>query len=185
MNVLQNENIKNSIDEFLKRGGLVLGICNGFQAVIKSGLLPYGKVCNLNKTSPTLTHNQIGRHVSQMVQIKVVNDNSPWLQNMKNKIFTVPVSHGEGRFFAVEETIKDLINKNQVATQYVDEELQPTNIFPYNPNGSIYAIEGLISEDGKIFGRMAHPERVKPSRLKNIPNLEFQDIFNNGINYFL
>lgn len=185
VNVLQNENIKNSIDEFLKRGGLVLGICNGFQAVIKSGLLPYGKVCNLNKTSPTLTHNQIGRHVSQMVQIKVVNDNSPWLQNMKNKIFTVPVSHGEGRFFAVEETIKDLINKNQVATQYVDEELQPTNIFPYNPNGSIYAIEGLISEDGKIFGRMAHPERVKPSRLKNIPNLEFQDIFNNGINYFL
>ncbi len=185
VNVLQNEKIKQSIDEFLQKGGLILGICNGFQALVKSGLLPYGKVCNLNKTSPTLTHNEIGRHVSQMVQIKVVNDASPWLQNMKDKIYTVPVSHGEGRFFAVEETLQELVQKNQIATQYVDEQLNPTNLFPHNPNGSAFAIEGIISEDGKIFGRMAHPERVKINRLKNIPNLEYQDIFNNGINYFL
>ena len=185
VNVLQNEKIKQSIDDFLQKGGLILGICNGFQALVKSGLLPYGKVCNLNKTSPTLTHNQIGRHVSQMVQIKVVNDASPWLQNMKDKIYTVPVSHGEGRFFAIEETLQELIQKNQIATQYVDEQLNPTNLFPHNPNGSVFAIEGIISEDGKIFGRMAHPERVKTNRLKNIPNLEYQDIFNNGINYFL
>ena len=185
VNVLQNEKVKNSIDNFLQKGGLILGICNGFQALVKSGLLPYGKVTNLTKTSPTLTHNKIGRHVSQMVQIKVVNDASPWLQNMKDKIYTVPVSHGEGRFYAIDETIKGLIQNNQIATQYVDDQLLPTQIFPYNPNGSIRAIEGIISEDGKIFGRMAHPERVKTNRLKNIPNLEYQDIFNNGINYFL
>lgn len=185
VNVLQNEKIKNSIDEFLQKGGLILGICNGFQALVKSGLLPYGKVSNLTKSSPTLTHNEIGRHVSQMVQIKVVNDSSPWLQNMKDRVYTVPVSHGEGRFYAIEETVQSLIQNNQIATQYVDEQLQATNIFPHNPNGSVYAIEGIISEDGKIFGRMAHPERVKPNRLKNIPNLEYQDIFNNGINYFL
>ncbi len=185
VNVLQNEKVKNSIDEFLQKGGLILGICNGFQALVKSGLLPYGKVTNLSKTSPTLTHNEIGRHVSQMVKIKVVNDASPWLQNMKDKTYTVPVSHGEGRFYAIEETLQKLIQKNQIATQYVDEQLNPTNIFPNNPNGSDFAIEGIISEDGKIFGRMAHPERVKTNRLKNIPNLEYQDIFNNGINYFL
>jgi phosphoribosylformylglycinamidine synthase len=185
VNVLQNEKIKNSIDEFLQKGGLILGICNGFQALVKSGLLPYGKVCNLNSTSPTLTHNEIGRHVSQMVQIKVVNDNSPWLQNMKDKIYSVPVSHGEGRFYAIDKTIQQLIKQHQVATQYINEQGNATNIFPFNPNGSSLAIEGIISEDGKIFGRMAHPERVKTNRLKNIPNLEYQDIFNNGINYFL
>ncbi len=185
VNVLKNELITNSIDEFLLRGGLILGICNGFQALIKSGLLPYSKVCNLNKTSPTLTHNEIGRHVSQMVQIKVVNDNSPWLQNMKDKTYFAPVSHGEGRFYAIYETIQQLQLKNQIATQYVNNNGNATNIFPYNPNGSAWAIEGIISEDGNIFGRMAHPERAKQNRLKNIPNLEYQDIFNNGINYFL
>lgn len=185
VNVLRNEAIKNNIHQFLENGGLILGICNGFQALIKSGLLPYGKICNLDKSSPTLTHNNVGRHVSQMVNIKVVNDNSPWLQNMKDKIYTIPVSHGEGRFYAIDETLQQLIQQNQIATQYVDDKNLPTNIFPMNPNGSIYAVEGIISKDGKIFGRMGHPERMKPGRFKNIPNIIYHDIFLNGINYFL
>lgn len=185
VNILKNEIIKDSIHQFLYNGGLILGICNGFQALIKSGLLPYGKICTLNQNSPTLTHNNIGRHVSQMVKIKVVNDNSPWLQNMKGKFFIVPVSHGEGRFYATNETLENLILNQQIATQYVHENLTPTNIFPYNPNGSINAVEGLISTDGKIFGRMAHPERMKKGRFKNIPEITYHDIFSNGINYFL
>ena len=185
INVLKNKKIKDSIHQFLQNGGLVLGICNGFQALIKSGLLPYGEIKNLDKTSPTLTHNIIGRHISQMVKIKVVNDNSPWLQGMKDAIFTVPVSHGEGRFFATDETLNKLIQQNQIATQYVDLQNQPTNIFPFNPNGSAYSIEGLMSKDGKIFGRMAHPERMKDGRFKNIPDIIYHNIFKNGIKYFL
>lgn len=185
VNVLKNKYIADAVHNLLEKGGLVLGICNGFQALIKSGLLPYGKIQNLIEQSPTLTFNDIGRHISQMVDIKVVNDNSPWLQGMKDKIFTVPVSHGEGKFYACDETLQDLIHKNQVATQYIDLSGSATNVFPYNPNGSLAAIEGLLSEDGKIFGRMAHPERYKKGRFKNIPNISYHNIFKNGVDYFL
>jgi len=185
VNVLKNKYIADAVHNLLEKDGLILGICNGFQALIKSSLLPYGKIINRTEMSPTLTFNDIGRHVSQMVDIKVVNDNSPWLQGMKNKIFTVPVSHGEGKFYACDETLQHLIQQNQVATQYVDLSGNVTNIFPYNPNGSLAAVEGLLSEDGRIFGRMAHPERYKHGRFKNIPNLAYHNIFKNGVDYFL
>jgi phosphoribosylformylglycinamidine synthase len=185
VNVLNNKYIKDAVHSLLVKGGLVLGVCNGFQALIKSGLLPYGNIQNLTELSPTLTFNDIGRHVSQMVDIKVVNDNSPWLQGMKNEIFTVPVSHGEGKFYATNETLLQLIQKNQIASQYVDLGGNSTNVFPFNPNGSIAAVEGLLSEDGKIFGRMAHPERFKEGRFKNIPNIGYHNIFKNGVDYFL
>ena len=185
VNVLKNKYIKDAVHSLLENGGLVLGICNGFQALIKSGLLPYSKIQNLTELSPTLTFNNIGRHVSQMVDIKVVNDNSPWLQGMKDKIFTVPVSHGEGKFYACDETLQQLIQQNQVATQYVDLSGNVTNIFPFNPNGSLASVEGLLSKDGKIFGRMAHPERYKKGRFKNIPNITYHNIFKNGVDYFM
>lgn len=185
VNVLKNKFIRDAVHNLLEKGGLVLGICNGFQALIKSGLLPYGKIQNLSELSPTLTFNNIGRHVSQMVNVKVVNDNSPWLQRMKGEIFTVPVSHGEGKFYACDETLKQLIQQNKIATQYVDLNGNATSVFPFNPNGSLAAVEGLISEDGKIFGRMAHPERFKEGRFKNIPNIGYHNIFKNGVDYFL
>ena len=185
VNILKNKYITNAVHNLLEKGGLVLGICNGFQALIKSGLLPYGKIQDLTELSPTLTFNNIGRHVSQMVDIKVVNDNSPWLQGMKDEIFTVPVSHGEGRFYACDDTLQQLIQRNQIATQYVDFNGNATNAFPFNSNGSLAAVEGLISEDGKIFGRMAHPERFKKGRFKNIPNMAYHNIFKNGVDYFL
>ena len=185
VNVLKNKYIQDAVHHLIDNGGLILGICNGFQALIKSGLLPYGKIQHLTEQSPTLTFNNIGRHISQMVNIKVVNDNSPWLQGMKNNIFTVPVSHGEGKFYTCHETLHHLIKQNQIATQYVDLDGDATNIFPFNPNGSLAAVEGLMSEDGRIFGRMAHPERYKQGRFKNIPNISYHNIFKNGVDYFL
>jgi phosphoribosylformylglycinamidine synthase len=185
VNVLNNKYIRDAVHSLLEKGGLVLGVCNGFQALIKCGLLPYGKIQNLTEHSPTLTFNNIGRHVSQMVDIKVVNDNSPWLQGMKDETFTIPVSHGEGKFYAANETLQQLIQQNQIATQYVDLSGNSTNLFPFNPNGSLAAVEGLLSEDGKIFGRMAHPERYKKGRFKNIPDITYHNIFKNGVDYFL
>jgi phosphoribosylformylglycinamidine synthase len=120
-----------------------------------------------------------------MVNVKVINDCSPWLQGMKDVTYTVPVSHGEGRFYADTKTLKELIQNGQIATQYVDQHGQPTLVFPYNPNGSEWGVEGLISKDGRIFGRMSHPERMKPDRFKNIPTATYQNIFKNGVDYFL
>lgn len=185
VNVLKNEYIKDSLHKFLDYGGLILGICNGFQALIKSGLLPYGAITDSTMNAPTLTYNHIGRHVSQMVTIKVVNDHSPWLQGMLGQTYIVPVSHGEGRFVANDLCLQNISNQHQIATQYVDECMQPTLQFPFNPNGSVYAVEGLISKNGQIFGRMAHPERMKNNRFKNIPNIQYQNIFKNGVDYFL
>lgn len=184
VSILKNESVKNAVHELLQKGGLVLGICNGFQALIKSGLLPYGEIRDLEEFSPTLTHNQIGRHISQMVQVKVVNDNSPWLQGMKNQIFTIPVSHGEGRFYATEEILQQLITDGQIATRYVDFEGKPSLDMPFNPNGSTFAVEGLISKCGKIYGRMGHPERYSEGLMKNIPSASYQNIFKNGVEFF-
>ena len=185
VNILKNASIQNSIHQFLNKGGLILGICNGFQALIKSGLLPDGCINDRVSTSPTLTYNSIGRHVSQMVKIKVVSDQSPWLQGMLGKIYQVPVSHGEGRFVADNTAIQQLIQQHQIATQYIDEKNLATALFPYNPNGSLYAVEGLISDNGQVYGRMAHPERMKTNRFKNIPDIEYHNIFKNGVDYFL
>jgi len=185
VNVLKNKRIQNSIHQLINKGGLILGICNGFQALIKSGLLPYAEIKDLDPSAPTLTHNSIGRHISQMVNVKVINDNSPWLQGMKDQSFIVPVSHGEGRFYSCDQTLRQLIQQNQIATQYVDLLHAPSNLFPYNPNGSLCAVEGLISNNGNIFGRMSHPERMKPGRFKNIPEITYQNIFKNGVDYFL
>ncbi|WP_300366079.1 phosphoribosylformylglycinamidine synthase [Brachyspira sp.] len=183
--ILTNEKIKNSIHKLLERDGLVLGICNGFQALIKSGLLPYGKIGNITEKSPTLTFNKIGRHISQMVTTKVVSNNSPWLYNIPlGSELVVPVSHGEGRFFADEDIIKELIKKGQIATQYVNFESKPTNEFRFNPNGSAYAIEGILSEDGKVFGKMGHSERYANNLYKNIITKDIYNIFENGVNYF-
>lgn len=183
--ILTNEKIKTSIHKLLERDGLVLGICNGFQALIKSGLLPYGKIGNITENSPTLTFNKIGRHISQMVTTKVVSNNSPWLYNIPvGSELVVPVSHGEGRFFADENIIKELIKKGQVATQYVNFKSEPTNEFRFNPNGSAYAIEGIISEDGKVLGKMGHSERYANNLYKNIITKDIYNIFENGVNYF-
>lgn len=184
VNVLKNERMKDAIHEFLERDGLLLGICNGFQALVKSGLLPYGEIRNLDENSPTLAHNAIGRHISQMVNVKVVNDKSPWLKAMKNDIYTIPVSHGEGRFMASEESIAHLYKNGQIATQYVNFNNEVAHGMPFNPNQSLFGIEGLTSESGKIFGRMGHPERFFDGLMKNIPSANYHNIFKNGIEYF-
>ncbi|BBA17094.1 phosphoribosylformylglycinamidine synthase [Blattabacterium cuenoti] len=185
VSILHNPYIKEAIQSFLDQDGLILGICNGFQGLIKSGLLPYGKICLRNHNSPTFIHNKIEKHISQCVHIKVISDHSPWLNGMKNKIYTLPISHSEGRFYANKETINTLLNKNQIATQYVDLKGNPSLDRLYNPNGSIESIEGLLSKNGKIYGRMTHPERYDYGLLKNIPNVYEHSIFKNAVRYFL
>lgn len=184
VNVLKNEKMKSAVHALLERDGMILGICNGFQALIKSGLLPYGKIRDLDAASPTLAHNAIGRHISQMVNIKVLNDNSPWLSGMKNKMYTIPISHGEGRFMASEEVLKNLYRNGQIATQYVDDDGNVAHGMPFNPNNSLFGIEGITDLTGKIFGRMAHPERFSSGLLKNIPDANYHNIFKNGVDYF-
>jgi len=182
---LRNPIIKTAIHRFLDHDGLILGICNGFQALIKSGLLPYGRISDINEHSPTLYYNDIGRHVAQFVRTKVTRTTSPWLEGMQGKIYQVPVSHGEGKFIASPALIKELSEKQQIATQYVDEKGNPSMEMPHNPNGSFYAVEGITSPCGRIYGRMAHPERVEKGTFKNIPELEVMNIFRNGVNYIL
>ena len=184
VNVLKNEKMKRAVTQFLERDGMLLGICNGFQALVKSGLLPYGEIRDLDGNSPTLAHNAIGRHISQMVDVKVVNDDSPWLKGMKDQTFTIPISHGEGRFMGSEGMIKDLYEKGQIATQYVDQAGKVAHGMPHNPNNSLFGIEGITSLNGKIFGRMGHPERYSEGLLKNIPTANYHNIFKNGVEYF-
>ncbi|MCB2292580.1 phosphoribosylformylglycinamidine synthase [Clostridium algoriphilum] len=182
----RNPIIRESINELLgNRDGLMLGICNGFQALIKLGLLPYGKITDITENSPTLTYNEIGRHVSCMVQTKVVSTISPWLHNLKvGDIHTIPVSHGEGRFVANDDVIKKLFADGQVATQYVDFDGTPSYDINFNPNGSINAIEGITSLDGRIFGKMGHSERVGLNVGVNISGNKDQKLFEAGVNYF-
>ena len=184
VSVLKNEEIKNAVHGLIERDGLILGICNGFQALIKSGLVSYGEIRDLTPDAPTLAHNKIGRHISQMVDVKVVNDRSPWLNGMKDKIFRIPISHGEGRFSANEEMLKSLIENGQIATQYVDLAGKVALDMPFNPNGSVMGIEGITDKSGRIFGRMGHPERFREGLIKNIPDTTFMDIFRNGVKYF-
>ena len=163
----------------------MLGICNGFQALIKLGLLPYGEISDLDGNSPTLTYNAIGRHVSRMVKTRVSSIISPWLQNVNvGDVHVVAVSHGEGRFVASKQDIEKMAEQGQIAFQYVDEDNKPTLKMPYNPNGSIEAIEGIISPDGRILGKMAHSERIGSNVAKNIPGNKEQRIFEAGVSYF-
>lgn len=184
VNVLKNQKMKDAVHELLARDGMILGICNGFQALVKSGLLPYGEIRDLDENSPTLAHNAIGRHISQMVNVKVANDDSPWLQGTKGQLFTIPISHGEGRFMASEEVLTELYKNGQIATQYVDFDGNIAHGMPFNPNNSLFGIEGITSQDGKIFGRMGHPERFAEGLLKNIPTANYHNIFRNGVEYF-
>ncbi|QDP86355.1 phosphoribosylformylglycinamidine synthase [Chryseobacterium sp. SNU WT5] len=184
VNVLKNEKMKNAVHQLLERDGMVLGICNGFQALVKSGLLPYGEIRDLNADSPTLAHNAIGRHISQMVDVKVINDDSPWLKGMKDQVYTIPISHGEGRFMASEKVIQELYENGQIATQYIDHDGNIAHGMPFNPNNSLFGIEGLTSKSGKIFGRMGHPERYAEGLMKNIPTANYHNIFKNGVEYF-
>lgn len=184
VNVLKNEKMRNAVHELLERDGMIIGICNGFQALVKSGLLPYGRIKDLDENSPTLAHNAIRRHISQMVNVRVVNDESPWLKGMKDQVFTIPISHGEGRFMASEAEIQKLYENGQIATQYLDLEGNIAHGMPFNPNNSLFGIEGLTSPDGKIFGRMGHPERFAEGLMKNIPNANYHNIFKNGVEYF-
>ncbi len=169
--VLRNPRISDAISDLLEnRDGLILGICNGFQALIKTGLATHGKVIETGNDSATLVHNDISRHISQYVTTRVCNNSAPWLSNMEvGTIHTVPVSHGEGKFHAPQEVIDSLFTYGQVATQYCDPDGNPTMRYPYNPNGSLAAIEGITSPCGRVFGKMAHSERFSESVAKNIP----------------
>ena len=168
-----------------ERDGLALGICNGFQALIKSGLLPYGDVTKLSEDSPTLFRNNINRHVSHMATTKITSNKSPWLSSFTpGQTHTIAVSHGEGKFVVSEEVAKELFENGQVATQYVDFDGNPTMNGEFNINGSYYAIEGITSKDGRIFGKMGHSERYEDGLFKNIEGDKLQNIFENGVNYF-
>ncbi|MEH0007527.1 MAG: phosphoribosylformylglycinamidine synthase [Flavobacteriales bacterium] len=182
--VLRNPYIREEIQKSLIRGVLILGICNGFQALVRSGLLPYGEVRSLQADSPALTCNHIALHRSQMVRVRVVNADSPWLQGMKDREFTIPISHGEGRFVAGKKTLKDLIEMGQIATQYTTESGAVALARPQNPNGSLLGIEGITSPCGQVFGRMGHPERYEAGLMQNIPDVSYHDIFENGVAYF-
>ena len=182
----RNERIREAVMKLLnERDGLALGICNGFQALIKLGLVPYGEITAQKPDSPTLTTNHIGRHISKMVYTKVVSNKSPWLSKATvGDVYAIPASHGEGRFVASEAWIKKLFESGCVATQYVDVNGQPTMDEDFNPNGSYYAIEGITSMDGRILGKMAHSERIGEAVAMNITGNQNQMIFESGVEYF-
>lgn len=184
-NVLSNPQVSEAVQTLLGNDGLILGICNGFQALIKSGLLPYGDISKLNEASPTLFRNDINRHVSHIAHTRVTSNKSPWLSSFTaGAKHSIAMSHGEGKFVCDEETIQKLFENGQVATQYVDLDGDPTMNGEFNINGSCYAIEGITSEDGRIFGKMGHSERYEDGLFKNIDGDKLQNIFENGVNYF-
>jgi len=184
--LFRNPRISEALMEFLRqKDGLMLGICNGFQALVKLGLLPYGKIMDPGEDSPTLTFNTIGRHVSRMVRTRVVSTLSPWFSNVEpGEIHTIPVSHGEGRFVAQKNLLEALFEAGQVATQYVDFDGNPSGDPLFNPNGSMEAIEGLTSPDGRILGKMGHSERIGPCVAVNVPGKKDQRLFEAGVAYF-
>ena len=184
-NILQNPKVKAAIKEFLAKEGLMLGICNGFQALIKSGLLPYGDMDKLNENSPTLFRNDINRHISRIATTRIASNSSPWLSSFEiGDMHSMTLSHGEGKFVVSEEFAKELFENGQVATQYCNLEGEPTMDGKYNLNGSYYAIEGITSKDGQILGKMGHSERYEDGTFKNIYGEKMQDIFQNGVNFF-
>ena len=168
-----------------RRDGLMCGICNGFQALIKLGLVPYGRIIDTDESSPTLTFNTIGRHQSRIVRTRVASNMSPWMAKTRvGDVYSVPISHGEGRFLADESLVRELAEKGQIATQYVDLQGQPTMDILYNPNGSILAVEGITSPDGRVFGKMGHSERVGRDLYRNVPGNYFIRMFEAAVEYF-
>ncbi len=181
-----NPRLKEAVAALLdKRDGLALGICNGFQAIIKLGLVPWGEIRTPLPESPTLTFNTIGRHISRMAHTKIVSVKSPWfLLGDVGDVHSIPISHGEGRFVAPEACIRNLFANGQVATRYVDAEGRYADTMDGNPNGSHAAIEGITSPDGRVLGKMAHSERRGENVLKNVPGVKDQLLFESGVEYF-
>ncbi|MGK8865114.1 phosphoribosylformylglycinamidine synthase [Streptococcus oralis] len=185
VNILLNEKVRAAIDSFITRGGLIIGICNGFQALVKSGLLPYGNFEDANSTSPTLFYNDANQHVAKMVETRIANTNSPWLAGVKvGDIHAIPVSHGEGKFVVTAEEFAELRDNGQIFSQYVDFEGKPSMDSKYNPNGSVNAIEGITSKNGQIIGKMGHSERYEDGLFQNIPGNKDQHLFVSAVRYF-
>ena len=185
VNILLNEKVRVAIDSFIARGGLIIGICNGFQALVKSGLLPYGNFEDANSTSPTLFYNDANQHVAKMVETRIANTNSPWLAGVQvGDIHAIPVSHGEGKFVVTAEEFAELRDNGQIFSQYVDFEGKPSMDSKYNPNGSVHAIEGITSKNGQIIGKMGHSERYEDGLFQNIPGNKDQHLFESAVKYF-
>ncbi len=182
----RNPRIRDAVHDLLKnRDGLMLGICNGFQALVKLGLVPYGEIRDMDDTCPTLTFNLIGRHQSRYCDTRVASVKSPWmLKSSVGDVYSVPVSHGEGRFVAPAPILEQMVKNGQIATQYVDASGRPSLDIAANPNGSVYAIEGIFSPDGRVFGKMGHTERWNPGVAKNIPGEKLMPVFESGAEYF-
>ena len=186
MAFMRNAAVKEEIRNLLnKRDGLMAGVCNGFQALIKLGLVPYGDIVDTDENSPTLTFNTIGRHQSRLVRTRVASNKSPWLKEVNvGDVFTVPISHGEGRFLASKKLIKELAANGQIATQYVDFDENATMDIRFNPNGSAYAIEGITSKDGRVLGKMGHSERIGKGLYKNVAGNYDIKLFLSAVKYF-
>ena len=185
VNILLNEKVRAAIDSFIERGGLIIGICNGFQALVKSGLLPYGNFEDASSTSPTLFYNDANQHMAKMVETRIANTNSPWLAGVEvGDIHAIPVSHGEGKFVVTAEEFAELRDNGQIFTQYVDFEGKPSMDSKYNPNGSVNAIEGITSKNGQIIGKMGHSERFEDGLFQNIPGNKYQHLFASAVKYF-
>ena len=183
--VIQNEKIKGALERLMARKGLLIGICNGFQAFVKSGLLPFGRIGELTPDSPTLFRNDINRHISQIVTTRIGSVASPWLAGFKlGELHSIAVSHGEGKFVASKELVETLRKNGQIAFQYADPCGRATMESPWNPNGSTDAIEGIISPDGLVIGKMGHTERYVDGLMKNIPGNKAQGLFANAAAYF-
>ena len=178
--------LREGVNDLLKnRDGLMCGICNGFQALIKLGLVPYGEIRDMDETCPTLTFNTIARHQSRIVRTRVASNLSPWLRLTNvGDIYNVPISHGEGRFLASDELVRRLAANGQIATQYVDMSGNATADVHFNPNGSVYAIEGITSPDGRVFGKMGHSERIGSGLYRNVPGEYDIRMFESAVAYF-
>ncbi|MBQ2961043.1 MAG: phosphoribosylformylglycinamidine synthase subunit PurQ, partial [Oscillospiraceae bacterium] len=182
----RNAAIKEGVTELLEqRDGLICGICNGFQALIKLGLVPYGKIIDTDENCPTLSFNTIARHQSRIVRTRIASNKSPWLSLTNvGEVYNVPISHGEGRFLASEELIRQLAANGQIATQYVDMDGDATSDIHFNPNDSMYAIEGICSPDGRVFGKMGHSERIGAGLYRNVPGNYDIKMFEAAVKYF-
>lgn len=185
VNILLNQKVRAAIDSFIEKGGLIIGICNGFQALVKSGLLPYGNFEDATETSPTLFYNDANQHVAKMVETRIANTNSPWLAGVEvGDVHAIPVSHGEGKFVVTDEEFAELRDNGQIFSQYVDFDGKPSMDSKYNPNGSVNAIEGITSKNGQIIGKMGHSERYEDGLFQNIPGNKDQHLFRSAVEYF-
>jgi phosphoribosylformylglycinamidine synthase len=183
---MRNGAVKEQINELLNtRKGLMAGVCNGFQAIIKLGLVPYGEIIDTTEEDPTLTFNVIGKHRSSLVRTRIASNKSPWLSATNvGDIYTVPISHGEGRFLASRELVEKLAANGQIATQYVDLDGNVSSDIRYNPNGSVCAIEGITSPDGRVFGKMGHSERIGKGLYQNVEGVFDMKMFESAVKYF-